>query len=163
MQLTLQDRLLRREIGDKSNYSAVSGIYGDKCWINDLDIVNELGGHSGCVNALRQVCSSLPASGRRYNGTDILSAAAGRRLEGSWLPAAMTSISISTHTNPTHQWHRLPSPLQLPRAILLTYSPSNSCLTLTTAHSLRQLEMLKCESLILSTVGCRSSLLWGRI
>lgn len=50
---TLQDRLLRRELGNTSSYSAVNGIYGDKGWINDLDIVNELGGHSGCVNALR--------------------------------------------------------------------------------------------------------------
>ena len=55
MRPNLQDRLLRREIGDKSSYSTIRGVYGDKSWINDLDIVNELGGHSGCVNALRQV------------------------------------------------------------------------------------------------------------
>ena len=55
MQPALQDRLLRRELGNTSTYSAVKGIYGDRNWINDLDIVNELGGHSGCVNALRQV------------------------------------------------------------------------------------------------------------
>jgi len=53
MMPTVQDRLLRRELGDTSRYSAIKGIYGDKSWINDLDIVNELGGHSGCVNALR--------------------------------------------------------------------------------------------------------------
>ena len=58
MKLTLQDRLLRRELGGTSRYSAIEGLYGDKTWINDLDIVNELGGHSGCVNALRQVARS---------------------------------------------------------------------------------------------------------
>lgn len=55
MKVTLQDRLLRRELGGTSRYSAIKGLYGDKTWIDDLDIVNELGGHSGCVNALRQV------------------------------------------------------------------------------------------------------------
>lgn len=53
MKVTLQDRLMRRDLGNTSNHSAIKGIYGDKRWINDLDIVNELGGHSGCVNALR--------------------------------------------------------------------------------------------------------------
>ncbi|MCJ1402476.1 hypothetical protein MMC11_005696 [Xylographa trunciseda] len=52
MKLTVQDRLLRREIGCDSRYSSIKGLYGDKKWISDLDIVNELGGHSGCVNAL---------------------------------------------------------------------------------------------------------------
>lgn len=55
MKITLQDRLLKRELGGMSRYSAIKGLYGDKTWIDDLDIVNELGGHSGCVNALRQV------------------------------------------------------------------------------------------------------------
>ena len=53
MKLTLQDRLLRRELGNHSRYSGIKGLYGDRKWISDLDIVNELGGHSGCVNALR--------------------------------------------------------------------------------------------------------------
>ncbi|KAI9707438.1 MAG: hypothetical protein M1836_000399 [Candelina mexicana] len=52
MVLTLQDRLLRRELGNATRYSSVRGFYGEKAWVNDLDIVNELGGHSGCVNAL---------------------------------------------------------------------------------------------------------------
>lgn len=55
MRYTLQDRLLQRELGGIFRYSAIEGLYGDKTWIDDLDIVNELGGHSGCVNALRQV------------------------------------------------------------------------------------------------------------
>ena len=53
MKLTLQDRLLRRELDGDFRYSSIRGLYGDRKWIDDLDIVNELGGHSGCVNALR--------------------------------------------------------------------------------------------------------------
>lgn len=53
MKLTLQDRLVRRQLGSASRYSKIKGIYGDRRWIHDLDIVNELDGHSGCVNALR--------------------------------------------------------------------------------------------------------------
>ncbi|TKA72080.1 hypothetical protein B0A49_08699, partial [Cryomyces minteri] len=52
MVLSLYDRLLKRELGSDGRYSKIRGIYGDKQWIRDLDIVNELGGHSGCVNAL---------------------------------------------------------------------------------------------------------------
>ena len=55
MGTSIYDRILRRELGGTSSYSAINGIYGDKRWIDDLDIVNELGGHSGCVNALRYV------------------------------------------------------------------------------------------------------------
>ena len=55
MKPTLHDRLLRRELGNTSRYSAIKEIYGDRTWVDELDIVNELGGHSGCVNALRQV------------------------------------------------------------------------------------------------------------
>jgi DDB1- and CUL4-associated factor 6 len=53
MSFGVNDRLLRREIGDTSRYGHVRGIYGDKKWATDLDIVNELDGHTGCVNALR--------------------------------------------------------------------------------------------------------------
>ncbi|MCJ1420061.1 hypothetical protein MMC32_006418 [Xylographa parallela] len=52
MKLTLQDRLLHRETGHQTRYGSINGLYGDRKWIGDLDIVNELGGHSGCVNAL---------------------------------------------------------------------------------------------------------------
>ncbi|KAL2353606.1 hypothetical protein BJ546DRAFT_950411 [Cryomyces antarcticus] len=52
MVLSLYDRLLKRELGSDGRYSKIHGIYGDKQWTRDLDIVNELGGHSGCVNAL---------------------------------------------------------------------------------------------------------------
>lgn len=53
MKPALQDRLLRRELGHLARYSKVRGIYGDAQFVDDLDIVNELNGHSGCINALR--------------------------------------------------------------------------------------------------------------
>lgn len=53
MKYSVHDRLLRRELGNTSQYAGIRGIYGAKEWIEDLDIVNELGGHTGCVNALR--------------------------------------------------------------------------------------------------------------
>lgn len=53
MKPSLYDRLLRREVGETSHYAGIPGIYGAREWIDDLDIVNELGGHTGCVNALR--------------------------------------------------------------------------------------------------------------
>ena len=46
-------KLLRKQLGDKRRHMSVKTIYGDRSWINDLDIINELGGHTGCVNALR--------------------------------------------------------------------------------------------------------------
>lgn len=50
---SLYDRLLDRELGHTGISSKPKGIYGDKAWVHDLDIVNELDGHTGCVNALR--------------------------------------------------------------------------------------------------------------
>ncbi len=55
MKLNLPDRLLRRELGDLSGDSAIRSLYGVNNWIDDLDIVDELGGHAGCINALRYV------------------------------------------------------------------------------------------------------------
>ncbi|TIA18761.1 WD40 repeat-like protein [Aureobasidium pullulans] len=53
MRDSLSDRLLRRELQDSAGPSRkVKSIYGDKNWVRDLDIVNELDGHAGCVNAL---------------------------------------------------------------------------------------------------------------
>ena len=53
MDSSLLDRLVRRELGGRSKYAGIKGVYGDRTWINELDIVDELGGHTGCVNALR--------------------------------------------------------------------------------------------------------------
>ena len=55
MKDSLYDRLWRRECGELSSTTGLRELYGSKEWINDLDIVNELGGHTGCVNALRYV------------------------------------------------------------------------------------------------------------
>ncbi|KAL8786892.1 MAG: hypothetical protein Q9213_002523 [Squamulea squamosa] len=59
MKATLRDRLLWRELGRTSRHTAIKELYGDRSFIDNLDIVNELGGHSGCVNAL-----SWSSSGR---------------------------------------------------------------------------------------------------
>jgi hypothetical protein len=54
MKYTVYDRLLQREVGhQRRTYTDIRGIYGDRQWVEDLDIVNELEGHNGCVNALR--------------------------------------------------------------------------------------------------------------
>ncbi|KAL8709592.1 MAG: hypothetical protein Q9220_005684 [cf. Caloplaca sp. 1 TL-2023] len=55
MKANVSDRLFSREIGHPSRYDTIRGLYGDQSWVKDLDIVNELGGHSGCVNALSTV------------------------------------------------------------------------------------------------------------
>ncbi|KAL9017647.1 MAG: hypothetical protein Q9185_005043 [Variospora sp. 1 TL-2023] len=52
MKPMLRDRLLQRELGHLSKNTTVKGLYGDQSWVENLDIINELGGHSGCVNAL---------------------------------------------------------------------------------------------------------------
>lgn len=55
MENSLYDRIWCREKGEFSPYADIRGIYGSKEWVADLDIVNELGGHTGCVNALSYV------------------------------------------------------------------------------------------------------------
>ncbi|GAB7352950.1 hypothetical protein MBLNU459_g3525t1 [Dothideomycetes sp. NU459] len=52
MKDSLTDRLLRRELETSGRLGKIRKIYGDRNWIQNLDIVNELDGHSGCVNAL---------------------------------------------------------------------------------------------------------------
>jgi nuclear receptor interaction protein len=61
MKPSIYDRILRRELGDESHYSRIPGVYGSKEWIDEMDIVNELGGHTGCVNALKYVLSIMVA------------------------------------------------------------------------------------------------------
>lgn len=49
----LYTKVLDREIGLRNTkYRRVHDLYGDKQFVRDLDIVNELSGHTGCVNAL---------------------------------------------------------------------------------------------------------------
>jgi nuclear receptor interaction protein len=54
MKYSVYDRLLEREVatGRNKKYSSVLGLYGDTQWAQDMDIVNELEGHTGCVNTL---------------------------------------------------------------------------------------------------------------
>ena len=49
----LDVRLLNRVLGSRRLRQSVKTLYGDNSWAEDLDIINELGGHTGCVNALR--------------------------------------------------------------------------------------------------------------
>ncbi|KAJ5245853.1 hypothetical protein N7468_000836 [Penicillium chermesinum] len=64
MRSTLYDRLWQRECGDLPPRPGLRTIYGSQEWVDDLDIVNELGGHMGCINALSWSRSgSLLASG----------------------------------------------------------------------------------------------------
>lgn len=53
MRDNLDVRLLNRTLGARRLRQTVKTLYGDKAWAEDLDVVNELGGHTGCVNALR--------------------------------------------------------------------------------------------------------------
>ena len=47
--------LLKAQLGEKRRRAPVGKFYGHRSWAEELDIVNELGGHTGCVNALRCV------------------------------------------------------------------------------------------------------------
>jgi DDB1- and CUL4-associated factor 6 len=46
-------RLLKHTLGATRTTRSIKPLYGDPSWAADLDIVNELGAHTGCVNALR--------------------------------------------------------------------------------------------------------------
>jgi len=103
MKDSLYNRLWRRECGEQSQYAGLRGIYGSKEWIDDLDIVNELGGHTGCVNALRyatQDFGSIDCSTHHLGRANHL--AVGRDQDVFWRQVRMisTSISIPTNLNP---------------------------------------------------------------
>ena len=90
MKYTVYDRLLKREIGhQRRTYTDIRGIYGDRHWVDDLDIVNELEGHNGCVNALRYLHSAL-----QLPATSADSLLAGQDLVAFLLLALMTTGSI---------------------------------------------------------------------
>ncbi len=55
-------RLLKRSVGATRRNRSIKTLYGDKTWVDDLDIVNELGAHTGCVNALRYTCIIKPCA-----------------------------------------------------------------------------------------------------
>ena len=94
MKHTVYDRLLKREVGhERRTYTDVRGIYGDKHWVEDLDIVNELEGHNGCVNALRYIHRTLQLECALTNHLP-----AGQGLAVSSPPALMITESTSTRT-----------------------------------------------------------------
>ncbi|KAJ5143360.1 uncharacterized protein N7515_002147 [Penicillium bovifimosum] len=91
---SVYDRLWRRECGELSPYAGIRGIYGSKEWVNDLDIVNELGGHTGCVNALSWSKSgNLLASGSDDTHLNIYS----YQPESSDAPFALSTTVLTGH------------------------------------------------------------------
>lgn len=54
----IDQKLFQRELHGNVGPFSVRGLYGSKAWVDDLDIINELYGHKGCVNALRYVQST---------------------------------------------------------------------------------------------------------
>ena len=80
---SLDVKILRRQIGDKRKHSSIKTFYGDRAWVNDLDIINELGGHTGCVNALRCVTIAL------LNQVLLLTSSVGQGVAINWPPAPM--------------------------------------------------------------------------
>ncbi|KAJ5179129.1 hypothetical protein N7492_002339 [Penicillium capsulatum] len=93
MKESLYDRLWRRECGDRSSYAS-RGIYSSKEWVNDLDIVNELGGHTSCVNALSWSRSGrLLASGSDDKHLNIYS----YQPESSTAPFALNTTVLTGH------------------------------------------------------------------
>ena len=50
---TLGHRLLFRELNGNRGIGSVPSLYGSRKLVEDLDIIGELGGHTGCINALQ--------------------------------------------------------------------------------------------------------------
>ncbi|KAL5052071.1 hypothetical protein BDW71DRAFT_213043 [Aspergillus fruticulosus] len=95
MARSLYDRIWRREAGGASTTANIRGIYGSKEWVSDLDIVNELGGHSGCVNALSWSRSGrLLASGSDDFHLNIYS----YQPDSSTAPFALNTSVFTGHT-----------------------------------------------------------------
>ncbi|KAF1948333.1 WD40 repeat-like protein [Byssothecium circinans] len=96
MKNTVFDRLLKREVAaDRKRYAGIAGIYGDRRWVQDLDIVNELEGHVGCVNALSWSRSGrLLASGSDDHHINIHS----YHPESSTSQFSLTTSIITGHT-----------------------------------------------------------------
>jgi hypothetical protein len=81
---SLDVKLLRRQLGDKRKHTSIKTFYGDRAWVNDLDIINELGGHTGCVNALR--CVTIAS----LNHGLLLTSSVGQGVAINWPRAPMT-------------------------------------------------------------------------
>ena len=131
MEPALKDRLLWRELGRTSRHTAIRGLYGDRSLVENLDIVNELGGHSGCVNALRYLSPAIDAIHSCVDNDYE----AGPHPVDYWHLEVMINILTSILISLSR---RLPSSLSIPPfrpGTLPTSSPSNSCPTLATGRS----------------------------
>ncbi|CAG7917805.1 unnamed protein product [Penicillium olsonii] len=94
MKNSIHHRLWHRECGDQSQYAGLRGIYGSQEWVDGLDIVNELGGHTGCVNALSWSRSGrLLASGSDDQYVNIYS----YQSESSNAPFALNTTLFTGH------------------------------------------------------------------
>lgn len=51
--LTLNEELLYRQLHGNRGVGAINKLYGAQRWVKDLDIIGELRGHDGCINALQ--------------------------------------------------------------------------------------------------------------
>ncbi|RAK74807.1 WD repeat-containing protein [Aspergillus fijiensis CBS 313.89] len=95
MKESLYDRIWRRESGGFSHLAGIRGLYGSPEWVQDLDIVNELGGHSGCVNALSWSRSGrLLASGSDDQHLNIYA----YQSDSSAAPFALSTTIDTGHT-----------------------------------------------------------------
>ena len=87
---TFDVKLLRRSLAERKRDTSVKTLYADRSFVDQLDIINELGGHTGCVNALRCVeqgsCPFPPIS------EQLLISSAGRGAANSSPQAPMTHI-----------------------------------------------------------------------
>jgi hypothetical protein len=92
MRDSLSHRLLHREIHNSTNRSTLKAIYGHLNLVRDLDIVDELSGHEGCVNALRFVIMSSVSE------SDLMMNIAGPR-PVFWPLEVMTLALTSTPTS----------------------------------------------------------------
>ncbi|KIW22352.1 hypothetical protein, variant 1 [Cladophialophora immunda] len=90
-------RLLKRSLGETRRNRSIKTLYGDKSWVEDLDIVNELGAHTGCVNALCwSTGGNLLASGSDDTYLNIWD----YNPPGSAKPFSLnTSVSTGHHAN----------------------------------------------------------------
>ncbi|KUL85754.1 hypothetical protein ZTR_08457 [Talaromyces verruculosus] len=95
MKSSLYGRVFERELGYRPHNASLKGLYGASEWIDELDIVNELGGHTGCVNALSWSNSGrLLASGSDDTYLNIYS----YQPDSSTSPFALTTSINTGHT-----------------------------------------------------------------
>ena len=82
---TLEVALLNKALGEKRSHTRVRKFYGQRSLVDDLDIINELGGHTGCVNALR-----LATTSENTSYSVLTMEAVGRSTVTSWPRVPMT-------------------------------------------------------------------------